>query len=86
MFTWIQEHGGGTIIPLSVDYEEQLFQARDDPAALAALKAEEGNTDSSLDKIIKTGYTELNLMYFFTCGEDEVKSWTVPFVLVLANN
>eukprot|EP00392_Amoebophrya_sp_AT5.2_P002402 g2407.t1 len=77
VFTWIQEHGGGTIIPLSVDYEEQLFQARDDAAALAALKAEEGNTDSSLDKIIKTGYTELNLMYFFTCGEDEVKSWTV---------
>merc|ERR1712194_379428 len=77
VFTWIQEHGGGTIIPFSVDYEEQLFQARDNPEQLAALKAEEGNTDSAIDKIIKTGHNELNLMYFFTTGEDEVRAWTV---------
>ncbi|CAD7950434.1 unnamed protein product [Amoebophrya sp. A120] len=77
VFNWINEHGGGTMIPISVDFEQQLFDAKDNPETLAALKAEEGNTDSQLDKIIKTGYSELNLMYFFTCGEDEVRAWTV---------
>lgn len=30
-----------------------------------------------LDKIVTTGYDKLNLMYFFTTGEDEVKAWTI---------
>ena len=32
---------------------------------------------SSLPKIIKTGYNALDLIYFFTSGEDEVKCWTI---------
>ncbi len=32
---------------------------------------------SSLPKIITTGYSALNLMYFFTAGEDEVRAWTL---------
>ena len=32
---------------------------------------------SALAKIITTGYKSLNLEYFFTCGKDEVKAWTV---------
>lgn len=77
VFDWIGEHGGGTIIPLSVEHEQRLWDSKDDPAALAAIKEEGPNTDSALDKIIKTGYAELNLIYFFTCGEDEVRAWTV---------
>lgn len=78
VFDWVNEHGGGTIIPFSVEYEQELFEARDDPARLAAIKEEGGaNADSQIEKIIKTGHNELNLMYFFTCGEDEVKCWTV---------
>lgn len=30
-----------------------------------------------LDKIVTTGYSTLNLIHFFTCGEDEVKCWTI---------
>ena len=32
---------------------------------------------SSLDKIIVQGYKALQLCYFFTCGPDEVKAWTI---------
>lgn len=30
-----------------------------------------------LPKIIKTGYKILDLIYFFTAGEDEVRAWTL---------
>lgn len=30
-----------------------------------------------LPRIIKTGYKALDLVYFFTAGEDEVRCWTV---------
>lgn len=30
-----------------------------------------------LDKIVTTGYSTLGLIHFFTCGEDEVKCWTI---------
>lgn len=32
---------------------------------------------SVLTKIIKTGYSALQLEYFFTAGVDEVRAWTV---------
>jgi len=28
-------------------------------------------------KIIRTGYKALELIYFFTAGEDEVRAWTI---------
>lgn len=37
---------------------------------------------SALDKIVKTGYKALQLEYFFTCGKDEVKAWTIQVVFV----
>jgi obg-like ATPase 1 len=38
--------------------------------------AEVGAT-SQLPKIIKAGFNALQLQYFFTAGEDEVRAWTV---------
>ena len=32
---------------------------------------------STLEKIIHAGYRALQLCYFFTCGKDEVKAWTI---------
>lgn len=34
-------------------------------------------SESALDRIIKESYRILNLMSFFTVGEDEVKAWTI---------
>lgn len=30
-----------------------------------------------MEKIILAGYRALQLCYFFTCGKDEVKAWTI---------
>ena len=32
---------------------------------------------SILPKIITTGYSALQLIYFFTAGNDEVRAWTI---------
>ncbi len=34
--------------------------------------------EPGLNKIIRLGFKLLNLQTFFTCGEKEVKSWTIP--------
>ena len=52
------------MIPYSVQYEQENFDNPD-------------KSKSMMDKIIKTGYKAINLIHYFTCGEDEVKCWTV---------
>ena len=32
---------------------------------------------SAMPRIIRTGYHSLNLIHYFTAGEDEVRAWTV---------
>ncbi|KAI8612221.1 P-loop containing nucleoside triphosphate hydrolase protein [Chytriomyces sp. MP71] len=71
---WIQSHGGGVLIPFSVEFEQEYWNAEDKAAYLK--EAGEGIT-SALPKIITTGYRDLNLVNFFTAGEKEVRSWTV---------
>jgi len=63
---WVDEHGADPIIPYSISVEEALLKG----------ETVEG-VQSQIPKIIKTGYHHLNLVYFFTCGEDEVKCWTI---------
>ncbi|WP_066634495.1 redox-regulated ATPase YchF [Desulfolucanica intricata] len=36
-----------------------------------------GITESGIDRLAKAAYDYLNLMSFFTSGEDEVKAWTI---------
>ncbi|KAJ6313826.1 hypothetical protein OIU78_017467 [Salix suchowensis] len=38
---------------------------------------EENKVQSALSKIIKTGFSSINLIYFFTAGPDEVKCWQI---------
>ncbi|KAL3895972.1 MAG: hypothetical protein SGCHY_004375 [Lobulomycetales sp.] len=54
---------------------QSLWDKREDPAAQAEWLKEVGAT-SALPKIIKTGFRELSLKYFFTAGEKEVRCWT----------
>jgi len=70
---WVDAHDpGATMIPVSADFELQYSELKDEPEK----QAEMGAT-SMLDKVIVTGYRALRLQYFFTCGKDEVKAWTV---------
>ncbi|KAJ1497643.1 hypothetical protein HMI56_005500 [Coelomomyces lativittatus] len=68
---WIQTHGGGPLIPLSVEYEQdRLHTTIPNPES-------ETTVTSALPKLIKLGYQHLHLIYFFTAGEKEVRAWTV---------
>lgn len=75
---WVEEHGGGTIIPFSVEWEQGLWECRDDPAAKAAYLGEVEGLKSILPRIVKVGYNVLNLRYYFTAGEPECRCWTIP--------
>jgi obg-like ATPase 1 len=45
--------------------------------AEAAKYCETVGAKSALPRIIKTGYHALQLVHFFTAGEDEVRAWSV---------
>jgi len=72
---YVDEHDpGSAMIPWSGVVEADIVTMEDEQKE-AYLK-EKGIT-SALEKIIVTGYKALGLAYFFTCGEDEVKAWTI---------
>ncbi|KAK9151041.1 hypothetical protein Syun_009350 [Stephania yunnanensis] len=71
---WVQEHGGEPIIPFSCCLERNLADMPEDEAAKYC---EENKVQSALPKIIKTGFSAINLIYFFTAGPDEVKCWQI---------
>jgi len=76
IFNWIKEHGGGPMIPFSVEWEEEYRGMKDNPAAQEAWANEQG-AKSTMPKIIKQGYDHLCLQQFFTAGDKEVRAWTV---------
>ncbi|CEF98921.1 P-loop containing nucleoside triphosphate hydrolase [Ostreococcus tauri] len=75
---WIKEHGGGVMIPCSVEYEQELFDScGNDAEKREAFEKENDGAKSAIPKMVTQGYKELNLVYFFTAGEKEVRCWTV---------
>ncbi|CDU17077.1 GTP-binding protein, putative [Plasmodium yoelii] len=75
IYNWVQEKNKGTIIPYCAEFEQKLLSMTENEKE-EYFKANNIKT-SMLNKIIKTGYYEINLIHFFTCGQDEVKCWTV---------
>ncbi|KAG5178990.1 P-loop containing nucleoside triphosphate hydrolase protein [Tribonema minus] len=76
---WVAAHGGGTIIPFSVEFEQALWDFNDDEDGRAAFLATCGaGVKSVLPRMVKVGYRVLQLIYFFTAGETEVRCWTIP--------
>lgn len=75
---WVDSHSGELIIPFSASLESKLvdLEANEGKEAAEAYLKEVGTT-SALNKIVKTGYRGLRLIYFFTAGPDEVKCWTI---------
>ncbi|CAF3578700.1 unnamed protein product [Rotaria socialis] len=72
---WIDEHDpGATVIPFSANYEYRLVDLPDEEREKVI---KETGATSALEKIILAGYRALQLCYFFTCGKDEVKAWTI---------
>eukprot|EP00386_Alphamonas_edax_P000394 GDKI01001205.1.p1 GENE.GDKI01001205.1~~GDKI01001205.1.p1 ORF type:complete len:393 (-),score=182.49 GDKI01001205.1:194-1372(-) len=73
---WVQENIPGTMIPYSAEFENKLSEFATDEEKATYIK-DVGAAKSMLDKIINTGYSALKLIHYFTCGEDEVKCWTI---------
>ncbi|PNH04411.1 Obg-like ATPase 1 [Tetrabaena socialis] len=71
------EHGGGVLIPFSVEWEAKLWATRDDPDARQAFLDGSSGVVSAMPKMVVQGFKELNLGYFFTAGETEVRCWTI---------
>lgn len=72
---WIDANDPGAVaIPFSGALEAKLVEMPDDEAQAFL---DQNKITSALAKIIVTGYKALNLCYYFTAGEDEVKAWTI---------
>lgn len=71
---WVQSHGGGSIIPYSIEFEQGIYGMAPEEKAK---HLKDLNATSMVNRIIKTGYHALSLIHYFTAGEDEVKCWTI---------
>jgi obg-like ATPase 1 len=77
---WVETHGGGLILPFSIEFEEKvqaLRKAGDLDGEKALLDTIPNGRGSILNRIVKCGYKQLKLQYYFTAGEKEVRCWTV---------
>ncbi|XP_072903299.1 obg-like ATPase 1 [Hemitrygon akajei] len=73
---WVDKHDPrALVIPFSGAMELKLQDMDDEEEKTKYL--EENKTQSALAKIIKTGFSSLQLEYFFTAGPDEVRAWTI---------
>jgi GTP-binding protein YchF len=63
----------GMVMSASVEAEI----ARMDPADQAAFLEDLGLTESALSRFIRTAYGLLDLISFFTVGDDEVRAWPI---------
>nr|CAG4718190.1 unnamed protein product [Naegleria fowleri] len=61
------------VIPYSAAFEKK-WQETDEEKRQDLIKK---GVTSKLPEIIKCGYRTLDLIYYFTAGEDEVKAWTI---------
>ena len=55
--------------------EKELSDVHDDERS--DFRRELGVSDDGVDSLIKSGYSLLNLISFFTTGEDETRAWTI---------
>lgn len=75
IFEWVTEHSPGSmIIPYCGSYEEEL-QELDCEACKA--KEKEDEVQSALPRMIKNAFSMVNLVYYFTYGPLEVRSWII---------
>jgi ribosome-binding ATPase YchF (GTP1/OBG family) len=87
---WVKEHGGGQILPVSCEFEQNLFDRKDDPDALkaflqecqeeataAGLKGPQAEVKTMIPRMIRAGRQALCLQSFYTAGPKEVRAWTI---------
>jgi len=87
---WVNGHGGGQIIPMSCEFEQELMDLKDDKEAQKAF-IQECNDEvkkmglsgpgfavkSVVARLIRAGRQSLCLQSFYTAGPKEVRAWTI---------
>ena len=61
---------------VSASIESQIAELENNDEKLEMIK-EMGLSETTLSKVIKSGYILLNLINYFTCGPKETRSWTI---------
>jgi len=87
---WVDTHGGGQVIPMSCEFEQEYWDLKDDPAAQKAYLDEctqeakdQGLTGPAfvaktiIPRLIRSGRQALCLQSFYTAGPKEVRAWTI---------
>jgi len=85
---WVKQHGGGQIIPMSCEFEQNLadmdsdekktfLEDLSDQAKSKGLKGPQAEVKSMIPRIIRSGRAALCLQSFYTCGPKEVRAWTI---------
>ena len=64
------------IISISAEIESQISQLENEVEKKEFINSLDWNS-SGLDRIIKSSYSKLNLITYFTAGEKETKAWTI---------
>ena len=75
---WIRDNGGGPMLPYSAEFEAEVLATAGSPEKAARdAAAQEIGAPTMIHKIVTVGYRTLQLIHYFTAGEDEVKCWTI---------
>jgi len=85
---WVKKHGGGQIIPMSCEFEQNLADLEGDDkktflaelseqAREKGLKGPQADVKSMIPRAIRSGRAALCLQSFYTCGPKEVRAWTI---------
>jgi ribosome-binding ATPase len=69
------ESSGAQWVTLDAGVENELSDVHEDERT--EFRRELGANDDGLDALIKGGYALLDLISFFTTGEDETRAWTI---------
>ena len=69
------EAEGAKWVPISAEIEQEVSEL--DAEEAKAFLADLGETESGLHRLIRSAYSLLGLINFFTVGPDECRSWTV---------
>ncbi|PID46712.1 MAG: redox-regulated ATPase YchF [Proteobacteria bacterium] len=71
----LADQDGAELVVVCASLEEELAQLEDEDQA--EFLADLGLEEPGLNRVIRAGYSMLNLQTFFTAGEKEVRAWTV---------
>lgn len=87
---WVDKHGGGQIMPMSCEFEDEYFDLKDDADAQKAflddctqqardlgLKGPQYIAKSVIPRLVRSGRAALCLQSFYTAGPKEVRAWTI---------